>query len=84
MLLIFFSKQANISNIIYISEKKGKSTWKHSLREKIAALVLLKLFINGNKRGLTTDVWYRMSETISNVNNMQSKIPEDQINITTQ
>jgi len=55
---------------------KGKALRKHSLQGKTAASVLLKLFISGNES---------MSETLfSNVNNIQSMIPEDQKNITTQ
>jgi len=57
---------------------------KHSLHGKIAASVLLKLFICGNKRRHTTDAPpQRISGTLFlNVNNMQSMIPEDQKNIT--
>jgi len=51
---------------------KGKALRKHSLHEKTAASVLLKLFISGNE--------------FSNVNNIHvhSMIPEDQKNMTTQ
>jgi len=66
---------------------KGKALRKHSLHEKTAASVLLKLFISGNEWCHTTDAPYRMSRTpFSNVNNIHvhSMIPEDQKNMTTQ
>jgi len=66
---------------------KGKALRKHSLHEKTAASVLLKLFISGNEWCHTTDAPYRMSRTpFSNVNNIHvhSMIHEDQKNMTTQ
>jgi len=66
---------------------KGKALRKHSLHEKTAASVLLKLFISSNKWCHTTDAPSRMSGTpFSNVNNIHvhSMIPGDQKNITTQ
>jgi len=65
--------------------KKGKPLRKHSLHGRTAASVQLKLIISGNRRFHTTDAPYYMSETLfSNVNNIQSMIPEDQKNITSQ
>jgi len=53
--------------------------------ETISASDLLKLFINGYKKRHTTGAPKCMSETLfSNVNKIQSMIPEDQKNITTQ
>ena len=50
---------------------KGKALRKHSLHEKTAASVLLKLFISSNEWCYNTDTPYRMSGTpFSNVNNM--------------
>ena len=50
-----------------------------------AACVLLKLFIRGNERCHTTDPHHTTSAwaEFSNVNNIQSMIPEDQKHITT-
>ena len=39
---------------------KGKALRKHSLHGKIAASVLLKLFISGNKRCHTIDTLYTL------------------------
>ena len=64
---------------------KGKALRKHSLHEKTAASVLLKLFISSNECCHTTDAPQRMSGTpFSNVNNIHvhSMIPEDQKNMT--
>ena len=44
--------------------KKKETPGKHSLHVKIAASVLLKLFITGNKISYTTDAPYRMSGTL--------------------
>jgi len=64
---------------------KLKALRKHSRQRKIAASVLLKLFISGNERCHTTDAPERISETLfSNVNNIQSMIFDDQKNKTTQ
>ena len=64
---------------------KGKALSKHSLHWKMPGSVLLKLFIGGNERCHTTDIPFRMSGTLfSNVNNIQSIIPDDQKNITIQ
>jgi len=66
---------------------KEKARRKHSLHEKTAASVLLKLFICGNERCHTTYASKRMSGTpCLNVNNIHvhSMIPEEQNNITTQ
>jgi len=50
---------------------KGKALRKHSLHGKIAASVLLKIFISGYKRCHTTDAPEPMSGTpFSNVNNI--------------
>ena len=38
-----------VSNFAFIKLMKGKAPWKHSLHEKTAASVLLKLFISGNE-----------------------------------
>jgi len=65
---------------------KGKALRKHSLHEKTAASVLLKLFISSNECH-TTDAPLRMSGTpFSKVNNIHvhAMIPEDQKNMTTQ
>ena len=65
---------------------KGKALRKHSLYEKTAASILLKLFISGNEWCHTTDAPKRMSRTpFSNVNNIHvhSMIPEDQKNART-
>ena len=52
---------------------------------KISASVLLKLFINGNETCYTTDAPYLMGGILlSNVNNIQSMIPVDQTNTSTQ
>jgi len=54
---------------------KGKALRKHSLRGKIAASVLLKLFISSDERCHTTDATLRKSGTLfSNVNNIQSML----------
>jgi len=64
---------------------KGKAPQKHNLHGKTASSVVLKLFNSGNERCHTTDAPLRMSGTpFLNVNNIQSIIPEDQKNITTQ
>ena len=71
----------------WIKLMKGKALRKHSLHEKSAASVLLKLFISSNEWCHTTDTPYCMSGTpFSNVNNIHvhSMIPEDQKQITTQ
>jgi len=44
--------------------RKGNALRKHSLHGTIAALVLLKLFIIGNKGCHTTDAPLRMSGTL--------------------
>jgi len=67
------------------TDKKEKCLRSIACRGKTAAAVLLKLFIFNNKRSHTTDVLLCMSETLfSNVNIIQSIIPEEQNNITTQ
>jgi len=38
-----------VGNILYIKLMKGKALRKHSLHEKTAASVLLKLIISGNE-----------------------------------
>jgi len=49
-------KGVKINVIVYKTElMKGKATWKHSLHEKTAASVLLKLFISSNEWCHTTD-----------------------------
>ena len=64
---------------------KGKAFSKQNMYGKIAASVLLKLFISGNKKCHTTDAPERMDGTLfSNMNNIQSMIPEGQKNKTTQ
>jgi len=66
---------------------KGKALRKHSLHEKTAASVLLKLFMSSNELCHTTDAPLRMSGTpFSNVNNIHVHfmIIEDQKKITTQ
>jgi len=66
---------------------KGKALRKHSLHEKTAASVILKLFISSNELCHTTDAPKRMGGSpFSNVNNIHvhSMIPEDQKHITTQ
>jgi len=40
---------------VFDSSEERKALRKHSLNGKIAASVLLKLFVSGNKRCLTTD-----------------------------
>ena len=49
-----------VFEIYYIksTEKKGKSFRNHSLHGKIAASVLLKLFINGNERCIKTRIMH--------------------------
>jgi len=77
-------------NYLYESEKKGKRLRRHSFHWKIAAsdslqFILLKLFMNGSKRCYTTDASLALGGTIfSNVNNVQSMIPEEQKITTTQ
>ena len=74
----------NVVNNVDIKLMKGKALRKHSLHEKTAASVLLKLFISGNEWCHTTDAPLRMSGTsFSNVNNIhvQSMIPDDICNI---
>jgi len=52
---------------------------------KTAASDLLKLFISGNEKCHTTDSPKRMNGTLfSNVDKIQSIIPENQKNITSQ
>ena len=64
--------------------RNGKYLRNHSLHGEIAALVLLKLLISGNEICHTTDAPERISATLlSNVNNIQFMIHEDQKNITT-
>jgi len=66
---------------------KGKALRKHSLHEKTAASVLLKLFIRSNGLCHTTDAPYPMSGiSFSNVNiiHVHSMIPENQKNMSTQ
>jgi len=54
-----------------IKLRKWKAVRKHSLHWKIAASVLLKLFISGNERCHTNDATYRLSRTLFlNVNNI--------------
>jgi len=65
-----------------IQLRKGKSLWKNSLHGTIAASVLLKLFISGNK-------WFHTTPSVSGTlfskaNTIQSMISGDQNNITTQ
>jgi len=64
---------------------KWKVIMQHSLHGKVAASVLLKMLISADERCQTTDALLRMSGTLfSNVNNIQSMIPEDQKYITIQ
>jgi len=64
---------------------KGNALRKQSLYGKIAASVLLKMFISGNERCHSTDTPSACEELfLSHVNNIQSMIPEDLKNITTQ
>ena len=75
--------EANRDSIAY-ELRKEKALRKHSLHGKIAASVLLELFISGKERCNTTDYHYRMSGTkFLNVNNIQSILHGD-TNITTQ
>jgi len=63
----------------------GKSPRSIGPMEKISASILLKLFIDGNKRCHTTDATERMSGTlVSNVSSIQSMIQNGHKNITTQ
>jgi len=55
----------------------------HSLHEKKAASVLLKLFISGYEGCHTNDAPSALAELFQNVNTIQAMIPEDQKNITT-
>ena len=77
----------NLQTMAWIKLMEGKYFRKHSLYEKTAASVLLKLSISSNEWCHTTDAFWRMSGTpFSNVNNIHvhSMIPEGQKNITTQ
>ena len=73
-------------NSVTIKLIKGK----HSLHGKIAASVLLKLFISGKSVAmkdatpLTPPIVLAELYIFLNVNNIQSLIPKDQKNITTQ
>ena len=56
LILAFFKTTHLFEHQIKLREKtKGNDLRKHSLREKIAAPVLLKLFISGYERCHTTD-----------------------------
>jgi len=69
-----------LENIIEIKLMKAKALRKQSLHGKIAAWVLLKLFISGNVRCNSTDA----PSAFLWANNIQSMIPEDQKTITKQ
>ena len=53
--IFLFMWTPEVFNLIYIKLIKGKALRKHSLHEKTAASVLLKLFISGNEWCHTTD-----------------------------